>query len=143
MRAIILSSLAFALVFGATTRAHAQPNVDVQVTNSYLALSAFECSVVATDPKEQERLFFVGLKAGREFLDFSQRNPDVAKNALSPKVAMLWHLMPGPSTDFVLGRIFQERQTEIYKDYSLDEELWKLKRQNMYRQKNCALLGTK
>lgn len=143
MRAITLASLAFALVFGATTSAHAQPNVDAQVRNSYLALSAFECSVVATDPKEQERLFLVGLKAGREFIDFARRNPDVYKTSLRSEVAMLWNLKSGPSTDFTLGRIYEHRLREMYKDFSPDEKLWELRRDAMYREKNCQFVGTK
>ena len=137
MRAIVLATL----VLCPAAVAHAQSKFDAQVKNSFLALSAFECSIVATDPKEIERLFTLGLSAGRQFLQFAQSDRDTHGKALGEKIAVLWHLKPGPTADFILGRIYDDLTREIYKDFTSDERLWNMKKEALYRTKNCALLG--
>ena len=119
----------------------ADPKTDAQIKDSFLTLSAFECAVVSPNDKETERLFILGLNAGREFIAYAQSHKDSYLKDLRPKVAILWNMTSGPSPDFILGQIYANRADEIYKEYSPDEGLWKMKKQNMYHSKNCALLG--
>ena len=138
MRAIVLATL----VLCPAAVAHAQSKFDAQVKNSFLALSAFECSIVSTDPKENERLFALGLSAGRQFLQFAQSVEDAHGKVLAQKIAVLWNLKPGPTPDFVLGRIYDGFTVEIYRDYAtMDQKQFDMKRDALYRTKNCALLG--
>jgi hypothetical protein len=121
--------------------AHAESSVDLHIRNSYLTLSAFECAAVATNDKEHERLFLLGLKAGRDFISYVQANPTTYAKDFHPKVAVLWNMTSGPSPDFILGQIYVDRVDEMYKDFDLDEQLWKMRKDKKYRDKNCALLG--
>lgn len=121
----------------------ADPNKEIQIKNSFLTLSAFECSAVAPNDKEAERLFMLGLTAGREFIAYAQSHSDSYAKELHPHVAILWNLTNGPSPDFILGQLYADRVDNIYKekDPLSDEALWKIKKENIYRDKNCALLG--
>src|SRR5687767_2464351 len=47
-----------------------------QIHNSFLALSAFECAAVASEEQEGDRLFKLGLNAGREFIAFMENAPE-------------------------------------------------------------------
>ena len=133
--------LSIALVLCLAACVHGQSSIDSEVRNSFLSLSAFECSVVAADPKETARLFTLGLNAGRQFLEFVQSNKDVYDKMLTPKIAILWNMTSGPSPDFILGQIYADRTQEMYKDFSSDAEVWNAKKANLYRTKNCALIG--
>ena len=70
--------------------------------------SAFECSTFAElmgDQKEQARLFELGIKAGREFLE-AARNKQIPSEIVDKEIPMgvIW-LMNGPSNDFIIGRV--------------------------------------
>ncbi|WP_221192006.1 hypothetical protein [Microbulbifer rhizosphaerae] len=106
-----------------------------------MTLSAFECAVVAPNDAEAERLFMLGLKVGRGFIAYVQTHQETYAKDFKPKVAILWNMTSGPSPDFILGQIYANRADDVYENFSSDEELWKMKKQNMYREKNCALLG--
>ena len=135
------TSLLIVAAFLIASTARAEPNAETQKKNSFLALSAFECAVVSPNDKEAERLFMLGYKAGKEFLQFVQTDTDLYLKTMKSQIPLLWNLMAGPTPDFILGRVYADREHEIYKEFSPDNELWKLKKQNMYRTKNCALLG--
>jgi hypothetical protein len=119
--------------------------------------SAFQCGTFAEmsgNEKEQARLFDVGLKAGRDFLDAvktRQITPEVAKSEVPIGVSML---LGGPSTDFVIGRIFENALRDAYDDivkmdngflldsskWVMDDELRKAKAQTRYLKGNCVLV---
>ncbi len=143
MRALLV----ICFIFVTNTIVHAEPDVEMQIKNAFLTLSAFECAVVSPNDKETERLFTIGLKAGRDFVQFVRSNPDLSLKTIMPKVPILWSMTSGPTADFIIGRIYEERMNEvmdeIYKKYPLDEELRKMKKQDIYQTKNCALLGQK
>lgn len=139
MRALLL--ICFILL--PNTIAYAESNVDKQIKNAFLTLSAFECAVVSPNDKEAERLFTIGLNVGRDFIQFVQSNPDLYLKTIRSQVPILWSLTSGPTQDFILGRIYAAMEDKIYKEFSPDEELWKIKKQNMYQTKNCALLNHK
>lgn len=117
----------------------AQTSEAALIKQSQLALSAFQCGIVATDKKDQERLFKLGVENGRSFIDTMKARPDLHEK-IHMKIAMLWGFVGGPSTDFVLGQIYSQLESDIYKKYDSDARIWTLTKENMYREKNCSLL---
>lgn len=81
----------------------------------------------------------MGLKNGRDFIETSKNKPDLYAKIHS-QVPILWNLTSGPTTDFILGRVYALLESEIYKEWKSDEVLWKVIEDNMFREKNCALL---
>lgn len=118
-----------------------QAQINAQMRNSTLTLSGFECSVVAPDAAETERLFNLALNAGRDFIAFARSHPEQFAKSLQSNVAMLWSQVSGPTPDFILGQIYANRVEEVYKEHSSDKRVWDLTRQRIYREKNCALIG--
>jgi hypothetical protein len=136
MKTLIL----FVAALFVTSTAQARADADEQLKNAFLTTSAFSCAIVSTDEMESDRLFMLGLNAGREFLHFNKTETALYPTIAS-KVPMIWSLMPGPTSDFILGRIFEHIQREIHREYSSDKEVWRLKKQRMYQTQNCRLLG--
>ena len=114
------------------------------------AWSAFECSILAlksNNRKEQERLFKYGYKQGKIFIT-ALKEGKILKEDLEAEVPIiLILLLEGPSTDFMLGRIFEN---------ALDSALKKLYEANgqmkskafiesiaeiSYRKCNCQIVG--
>jgi len=63
-------------------------------------------------------------------------------------VATLWRgVAGGPSIDFSLGRVYEFMLQQVYKGYTKeyirDNKLWQVKKEELYREKNCALIGNK
>lgn len=129
----------FVILLTIFSSSSAQSVEDTLKKQSKLAISAFECAVVAIDAAEHGRLFTMGYKNGKAFMDTL-----IAKPQLWPKishdVAILWRLTSGPTPDFVLGRVYAGLETDIYKKYDSNEERWKAIREGMFREKNCGLL---
>jgi hypothetical protein len=135
--------MAFATLFVsslASKDAQAQSQIDEEVRLSQLTLSAFECSVLASDKKEAQRLFDIGLGAGRAFLDGLSKLTGDEDKAVSENTAILWNMVAGPTHDFILGQVYSDRIEEIYKYHDGDNKAWALKQEQMFRQKNCALI---
>lgn len=113
--------------------------------------AAFECATLAShskDAKAQERLFTHGYKLGQAFVS-AARNGKIEAKDMSSKVPLgvVW-LLEGPTTDFILGRIYENAQENSLKDvlktdgiYNSNELQVSLAR-NKFRKSNCALLGT-
>lgn len=122
--------------------AMADTELEDQINNSYLALSAFECSDLAPDDEEAERLFLLGLNAGRQFLAYRGLNRDTYIDLIAPKVSDLWNLY-GPTDDFILGQIYSEVSNATFEGVTTLEELelWELAASDRYRDKNCSFLG--
>ncbi len=76
--------------------------------------SAFECSVYADlsgNEMEQARLFDLGVKSGREFIEAvntRQIPPDMLRVEVN---AATLDLLQGPSTDFMVGRVYESAAT--------------------------------
>ena len=110
--------------------------------------SAFQCSTFAEllgDQKEQARLFDLGIKAGREFLE-AARNKQIPSEIADKEVPMgvIW-LMNGPSNDFIIGRVYEnalgEAVTQVNKDDNFnDKTLSKQVAHNYYQKGNCVVL---
>ena len=142
----------------------AQPIVREQVRLSKLTLSAFECSLLASDSKEAQRLLEVGFTAGRSFLNGINNLTMPEREKLSGQIDLLWRQtwdgksqsvvarppadslgqsLWGPTIDFILGRVFSERAAWVSKvrgDSGTDENLIKLNMANMYREQKCSLI---
>ena len=123
--------------------AMADTELEDQINNSYLALSAFECSELAPDDEEAERLFLLGVNAGRQFLAYRGLNWDTYIDLIAPKVSDSWNFLTyGPSDDFMLGQIYSEVTNAMFEGVTTleDIELWRLTRSDRYRDKNCSFL---
>ena len=121
-----------------------------QIRNAFLTLSAFECAIVAPNGQESQRLFNIGLKAGREFHTYSQSNRDRLETAIKSKVQfpLEWYLFTrdaelpfDPGADFILGRLFAGQVQGVNsKRTGPNEEVIKAQGDEIYRDKNCALI---
>jgi hypothetical protein len=119
--------------------------------------SAFQCATFAEmsgDTKEHERLFGIGLKAGRQFVEAVQNgqiSPEAVRSEVPIGVTMY---LGGPSVDFIIGRIFENAMGDAYddivkrknglplptSDWIMDKEARKPDANNKYAKSNCALL---
>jgi hypothetical protein len=71
--------------------------------------SAFRCSIYAQlihDQKEQQRLFQIGLKAGRDYVEGLKSRDDPTSELLT--------FIRGVSTDFVVGQMYESESTHAY-----------------------------
>lgn len=112
--------------------------------------SAFECSVLAAKigrAEDQKRLFEFGYEEGKKFID-SVRSGEISEEELSSKVpvGVLWH-MQGPTTDFILGRIYESAAENALEgvyggaNEVLSKEDQKRIAENKFSTKNCGLIG--
>jgi hypothetical protein len=140
----------------ATTLASAQTPIE-KARLARTAWSAFQCATYAEmsgDKKEQARLFDVAFKAARDFIEaakIGQIPAEVARSQVPIGVSML---LQGPSTDFIVGRIFENSTRDAYDDVvkkenglPLDNSEWVRddalrisKAKNLYHRSNCVLL---
>lgn len=152
----VVSAIALALLPQILFAQHsdAQPP---KANTARLMWSAFSCAAFAEmsgDKKEHERLFKLGYRAGKAFVD-SVRTKTISDTELKEApVGVLWH-MGGPTTDFIVGRIFEAATGDAYdqvvkEDSSgllitdprkwADDELKVIRAKNMYQRSNCALV---
>ena len=79
-----------------------------------LAWTAFECSQyarMAGEPEQEAaRLFRLGYENGKRFAE-SARNTELSEELRSKMPVGVLRVMNGPTTDFILGRIFEYRDT--------------------------------
>lgn len=119
--------------------------------------SAFQCATFAEmsgDKKENERLFGIGLKAGRQFVEAvknGQLSPEAVRSEVPIGVTMY---LAGPSVDFIVGRIFENAMGDAYddivkrkngmplptSDWVMDEEIRKPDAKHRYVKGNCSLI---
>ncbi|MDO8401471.1 MAG: hypothetical protein Q7T45_27055 [Bradyrhizobium sp.] len=119
--------------------------------------SAFQCGIYAEmsgERQEQARLFVVGIKAGRDFIDAINKNqipPEVAKREVPIGVNLVFG---GPTPDFILGRIFESASNDAFDDvvkkdngialenskWIMDSELRKAKAKTQYLKGNCVIV---
>jgi hypothetical protein len=127
------------------------------VQDARVMWSAFQCATFAEmsgDTKEQERLFTIGLKAGRQFVEALQNrqiSPE-AVNSEAPMIVIM--LLAGPSVDFIIGRIFESAMNDAFDDvvkrkngmelpvadWVMDKELKKSIAKQKHHQGNCELI---
>ena len=81
--------------------------------------SAFECGTYAEmsdDEKEQTRLFELGVKAGRDFLGARESHQITDDDVRNEVPFFMLLVLQGPSTDFIIGRVFQFAYTRTFDD---------------------------
>jgi hypothetical protein len=106
---------------------------------------AFRCSAYAGmfhDQKEEQRLFQIGLKAGREFVEGIK-----GLNYNDPAFREITEYIRGASTDFMVGSMWQDTMTKADNEIRkrLPRERWdpdaaESEAQRSYRNGNCFLI---
>ena len=98
---------------------------------------AFRCSTYAQlmhDQKEQQRLFQIGLKAGRDYVEGLKSRDDPTSEMLT--------FIRGVSTDFVVGQLYESESTHAYDEIAkLDASEAKTQAERSYRNGNCSLIN--
>jgi hypothetical protein len=100
---------------------------------------AFKCSTYASmfhDQKEQQRLFQIGLKAGRDYVEGLKTRDD-------PASEMSAFIRAAP-TDFVVGQMYEAQSTHAYDEIvknQPDAEAAKTQAETSYRNSNCASMN--
>jgi hypothetical protein len=103
---------------------------------------AFRCSVYAgmfDDLKDQQRLFQIGLKAARDFVEGMKSRDD------NNPVKGLQTYMPGASTDFLVGQMYDLQEKQADTEVSgigrrLDPSQEKNEAEIIYHKNNCSLI---
>ncbi len=91
MRKMYIVALISCLVLSFTSaQVNAQSHVDEELRLSKLTVSAFECSIVAPDQNESQRLFDIGFAAGQKFLDGLSNFTNEGAKRLNENIAVLW-----------------------------------------------------
>lgn len=119
--------------------------------------SAFSCAAYAEisgNKQEQERLFKVGFDTGRTFVGGVKNKTITETEAKDAPIGVLM-LMSGPTTDFIIGRIFEAATENSYdkvvKEDSAglpiidpsewaDDKLKVIRAKNKYQSSNCTLI---
>jgi hypothetical protein len=101
---------------------------------------AFKCSIYASmfnDWREQQRLFQIGLKAGRDFVEGMKSRTDP-----NPSVGGMLAFVRGVSTDFMVGSLYDSETTkaldEIPPERRVDPSEEKDQAETIYRNSNCS-----
>lgn len=140
-------ALAIALVVlaaPACDRNGSKADIDIPTaqTRAALAMSAFECSHLATTQADTSRLFALGVQAGRDFLEFADKNA-TGYRSLVPQLDPAWVSVENrPSVDFKLGEIHaisEARALEWRRNEG--DSRWQAHRDVLYREKNCQFLA--
>ena len=89
------------------------------------------------DWKEQQRLFQIGLKAGRDFVEGMKSRTDP-----NPSVGGMLAFVRGVSTDFMVGSMYDSETTkaldEIPPERRVDPSEEKNQAEIIYRNSNCS-----
>lgn len=152
MKRIIFIAQALVLSIGC---AHANSNLGE--SRGHLAINAFMCSVYAEmidERNEQKRLFELGFKSAREYID-GLKSKAISEKTITD-IPLLFSLrLGGPSTDFMIGRIYEGTVSHTYdkvvkEDSSgfritdpsqwANDELKKIRAKNIYDNANCKLI---
>ena len=106
---------------------------------------AFRCSTYAQlfhDQKEQQRLFQIGLKAGRDYVEELKGRDDPSMGEMSAFIRDV-------STDFVVGQMYESESTHAYDEIvknrnglplkqPLDASAAKAQAELNYQKSNCS-----
>jgi hypothetical protein len=107
---------------------------------SKVSLQAMECSHYAAAEPEIKRLEQVGLEAGQKFLNEMAKLNNEEREVTAPYIANLWLRVSGRSTDFILGRVWQEMESAAYKSLGQKREKWPANRERQYNENNCLIV---
>ena len=110
------------------------------VHSSDLMVGAFRCAIYAhlfNDLKEQQRLFQIGLKAGRDLVEgMKSRNDSPMSEATK--------YLPGASTDFLVGSMYDSETAKAYGEIPSEQRFHPSEDNTpakaKYRESNCSLI---
>jgi hypothetical protein len=110
--------------------------------------SAFQCSAfaeLAENKNEQERLYLVGLNAGRTFLE-AMKAGQISEQAVKDAVPInVLQRLEGPSNEFVIGKIHAAATGHAYDEIvNRKTGIWgptqKQEARSAYTNQNCVLI---
>lgn len=141
-------------LLGATPSCHA---AEADAKAAQVLISAWQCSIYAElkgDAAEQERLFSLGYDRGKQFMAALIAGHISEEDG--QKIPLLVRLLvTGPTSEFVLGRIFEAVSSDAYEkvtaqderglplapgDYVIDADLKTSIASTRYVRANCGLL---
>jgi hypothetical protein len=106
-----------------------------------VAAKAFECSALTNDLRKQEAILQIGLKTGREFLEFKSSRPEDYKK-IEDKIPLIWigrtradtHTTP----DFVHGHVYTMILFSLTK--TIGDADTETMQDRLYNERGCILL---
>jgi hypothetical protein len=141
-RAAIILATTFTAILPFSSLSLAASDAEIESLGDKMS-AAFGCSTLAhlsEDQKEQQRLFQIGLKAGRDYVEGLKSRDDLAKGEISAFIRSV-------STDFVVGQMYESESTHAYDEIvnqngqPLDAPEAKTQAERSYRQKNCSSIN--
>ena len=143
-RAAVVATIV-ASILSSPSLSHAASDAEISRLGDKMS-SAFRCSTYAQlsqDQKEQQRLFQIGLKAGRDYVEGLKSRNDPTSELLT--------FMRGVPTDFVVGQMYESESTHAYDEIVkyqnglalqqwLDAGAAKTQAELRFRQSNCSLI---
>jgi hypothetical protein len=118
----------------------AETRVEEVVRLSKLTLSAMECANLASNDADSQRLAEVGISAGKKFLEATPKLTQEEQKTAGRDIALLWRGVPGPSMDFILGRVWEQMTEAAYKSLGDDTKQWDREKIVKYSAKNCMVI---
>jgi hypothetical protein len=115
----------------------AETRIDEAVRLSKLTLSAIECSILAPDKADAQRLAEVGLASGKKYFDAVAKLSEEEEKIASKDIPTMWKGVSGISPDFVLGRVWQKMENIVHKSLGGDTSKWAREKAKKYVDKNC------
>jgi|SRR6516165_4786706 hypothetical protein len=138
LRAAIILATIFAAVLPFSSLSLAASDEEIAIL-AVKSSAAFKCSIYAhlfDDQKEQLRLFQIGLKAGRDFVE-AMKNRDEARNMMKP--------LPWVSTDFMVGSMYDAEATKAQNEIPSEQRFTSSEHNNparvRYQESNCSLIN--
>lgn len=145
------------LVFLLVSAHTAYPQADIEKSQlGRIVWSAFQCATYAEmsgDVAEQSRLFEVGLRSGRKFID-AVKNKQITPEIMTREVPIgVTMLLQGPTPDFILGRIFENAMHDAFDEivkngnpydttkWINDTDLRKTRARTKFDNGNCAFVN--
>ena len=130
--------LAAAFLFGPTT-AFADEESWRLARQGKLAFVAFSCATLARhmgDDTKAKTAFNVGVESAREFVEAIRSNRVLGSDLRSQVPLLVMRSLRGPSTDFIVGRIFQV--SSDYQDDYINEQVKMLAASGDFNAKKAA-----
>ena len=113
-----------------------------------LAYTAWQCANIAAHSNDHthhvERLFEYGMDSGKTFMEDAETGNISSERFHDTIFWIVSTVLAGGGGDFMLGRLFQLAQNtalEEYNEQPFDQELAKVKMDNLFREKNCNYIG--
>jgi hypothetical protein len=141
-RAAIILTTIFTAILPFSSLSLAASDAEIESFSDKMS-AAFECSTYAhlsQDRKEQQRLFQIGLKAGRDYVEGLKSRDDLARGEMAAFIRSV-------STDFVVGQMYESVSTHAYDEIvnqngqTLDASEAKTQAERSYRQSNCSSIN--